>query len=119
MKTSDGYEWTELQTGYWRDESTGLIWGPVIGEFTFDEAQKKASEIEALLLKWTVPTRKEWLMAEIHDVREVLPDIERLFWSSSPDPTYPYLAYVFYGDDGSGAYDYGRYGTLSVRCCGR
>ena len=40
--------------------------GTVIGIFTFDESQKKASELTDLGLKWAVPTMKEWWMAEIH-----------------------------------------------------
>lgn len=118
MKTSDGFEWTEIHPGYWKDEATGLVWGPVIGKFNFDDARAASHKEDALGLVWTVPTLKEWFMAEIHDVREVLSDMEHLFWSSSPRPSLPDLAYVFYG--GYGLTGYGlRLSTLSVRCVGR
>ena len=119
VKTSDGFEWSEIKPGYWKDEITGLIWGPKLeGKFNFKDAQKKALELNELDLKWSVPTKKEWMTAEIHDFREVLPDIKDWFWSSSPHPFYSGNAYFFLGDDGdvvSGV----RYGTVSVRLVGR
>lgn len=118
MKTSDGFEWTEAKPGYWKDEATGLVWGPKIGELNFQDAQKAAAKLNDLDLKWSVPTKKEWLMAEIHDVREVLPNIKNRYWSSSPYPTYSDIAYFFYGVYGSTGPGV-RTNTLSVRCVGR
>jgi hypothetical protein len=119
VKTSDGFEWTEVKPGYWKDESTGLVWGPKLnGEYTFKDAQKEALRINELDLKWSVPTKKEWMQAEIHDVREVLPDIKYWFWSSSPYPNYSDSAYLFNGNLGSVGYDF-RYYTYSVRAVGR
>jgi len=118
MKTSDGYEWAEVEPGYWKDETTGLVWGPMIGKFSFDEAQKKAAELNDLGLKWSVPTRKEWMMAEIHDVCEVLPEMDYWFWSSSSYPPVPDYAYGFNGGSGYSDDDY-RLNTVSVRCVGR
>jgi len=119
VKTSDGFEWTEVKPGYWKDEITGLIWGPKLeGKFNFEEAVSEALRINELDLKWSVPTKKEWMTAEIHDFREVLPDIKDWFWSSSPSPDGSDLAYFFGGNNGVVGYDF-RDSTSSVRLVGR
>ena len=119
VRTSDGFIWTEVKPGYWKDESTGLVWGPKLdGEFNFEEAIKEARKQTDLGLVWSVPTKKEWMMAEINDVREVLPDIKDWFWSSSPYPLFSDLAYLFNGFNGYVDLGY-RVNSNSVRAVGK
>lgn len=122
--TTDGHIWELIEHSeagaeeheVWKDAS-GLLWTDKLpGTYTFDEAQEVASKIILLDKKWHVPTYKEWLQAEIFDVREVLPNMNHWFWSSSPYG----LEYARYFSGDVGVTDYGlRYFRHSVRCAGR
>jgi hypothetical protein len=113
--TSSGFEWFEIQPGYWQDQASELIWGPEIGKHSFTKAQEKSVELNDLGLKWSVPTKEEWLIAEVHNIREVLDLSNKWFWSSSP---YNGYAPAFWGNFGE-VYSFYRDYLNMVRCVGR
>lgn len=95
----------------WLDETSGLIWhDKEEGQYTHYEAVEK--------FKDSLPTVKEFKLAEKHGFREVLPNIEDSFWTSSMHSKITMEAYDFDGRDGV-IYSASRdYAYNSVRCVG-
>lgn len=113
--TSGGHKWqlTERKDGKesWMDLQTNLTWlDKEDGNFNHYEAMEKFGD--------KIPTKEMWEEAEKHNVREVLPNMDYWFWSSSVHPDYSDYAYVLNGYNGD-IYDYYRsdYSSYSaVRC---
>lgn len=86
------------QTKVWQDTSTGMLWTHAVGKGSWSEAS--GSGVDAAkyicgnlsilpvkgIVKWMLPTRNEFLLADINGARYILPDTENSFWTSSKVP---------------------------------
>lgn len=85
----------ETKTQIWKDDTTGLLWTSIIETGDFEKAAKdpkRTCENFKLLAKnpfnldqaaWRLPTRSDFLQADINGARFVLPDRDNIFWSAS------------------------------------
>ena len=64
---------------------------------------------------WRLPSRNDWLLAEVNGIRKVLPNMDSRFWSSSSFSGNRGYAWVFFGNDGRVASDT-RSSSNFVRC---
>lgn len=112
--TSTNHKWTQVQKDYWKDEATGLVWGPVLGQFTYDEC------VDLDLIK-NMPSKNQILEAYAHDALEVLPDALGRFWTASVYSDLRTYAWFFYADyyGYMNLYNDYRGNNFSVRCVGR
>ena len=95
----------------WLDCTSKAIWHDREDKtYTHYEAVRKFGD--------ALPTIEEFKEAETHGFREVLPNMEHWFWSSSLNPNGTGFAQDFYGNGGSSNY-YSRDYYKSVRCVGR
>jgi hypothetical protein len=114
--TSKGFTFTLVKRNKagkesWKDETSGLVWHDVEKEkYTYKNALEEFGT--------KLPTKEDFKLAEKHGFREVLPNTDIWFWSSSPYPTDSDFAYLFNGGNGYTDYYY-RSNALSVRCVGR
>lgn len=80
----------------WKDETTGLLWSHNIGQDTWAAASGNFgdNETEDFIcnkiagfgedeVSWRLPTRSEFLQADINGARFVLPDTNRIYWTAS------------------------------------
>ena len=117
VQSASGHEWKFIEyydgdKEKWMDVQTGLIWYDVEdGTINHHKAIELFNADDKRL-----PTKEEWLEAEKHEIRFVLPNFSNgWFWSSSAHPDYSSVAYVFFGRNGYIGYDY-RDNYVSVRC---
>jgi hypothetical protein len=69
--------------------------------------------------QWRIPTKADWILADVDGIRKVLPNMDHSFWSASSYSYVVYNAWVFSGDSGYGGY-FGRNSPLvAARCVGR
>lgn len=94
----------EKDKSVWRDLSTGLLWSPPLPEKSWDYASGNVSEpeqicngandtankdyflgIQADEVIWRLPTRNDYLQADLNGARFVLssPDDTRIFWTAN------------------------------------
>lgn len=87
------------QKTLWIDLNTALIWSDILKPQAWPYANKNtestacnASENEASLgnfskdqIHWRLPTRNEFLLADINGARFVLNNLDNLFWTASTD----------------------------------
>jgi len=66
---------------------------------------------------WRLPSRSDWLLAEVNGIRKVLPSMDNYFWSASSYSVFRSFAWFFYGSVGNLGIDY-RFSSnsVSVRC---
>lgn len=64
---------------------------------------------------WRLPSKNDWLLAEVNGVRKVLPNMDFSFWSASSLSDDRVFAWLFGGDYGNMGGNY-RYSSSSVRC---
>lgn len=96
----------------WKDVSSKVIWHDMeVGSYNYYRAVEKFGNF--------LPTIEEFIEAEKHGFREVLPNMAHCFWSSSPSPYNSVYAQFFSGYFGVSYYGYNRYYYVSVRCVGR
>jgi hypothetical protein len=99
VKTTKGFIWEVIGAGLWKDQTTGLTWGPIHKEkLNHYQATEKYRD--------KLPIREEFEEAEKHGIREVLNMNGYWFWSSSVSPDDTDYAYVFYGNFGDIYYAY-------------
>lgn len=80
----------------WQDETTGLLWSSQISPSKWDFASGYNTDTRTLdyscnnikyftaeEVSWRLPTRNEFLLADINGARFVLPFIEYTYWTSS------------------------------------
>ncbi len=78
----------------WKNKRTDLVWSHTIGVFDWNEAsgyesKENKSICESLNaitgehLKWRLPNRNEFLMADISGARAVLADTDKTYWTAS------------------------------------
>lgn len=81
----------------WLDESTGLLWSTPVGpaewkeasgvEVAEDEFVCGSLELLSANVKWMLPTRNEFLQADLNGARFVLPgQAETIFWTATRVP---------------------------------
>lgn len=115
--TSKGFEFElmfrEAGKELWKDCTARIFWHDVQDEkFSYKQAVDKFGD--------SLPSKEEFEIAEEHGFREVVPNMNRWFWSSSASPYSTGSAYGFDGDDGGIDYAiYRNYKYGSVRCVGR
>jgi hypothetical protein len=127
-----GSEWklvTRAESGnkeVWRDESTGLLWSDNLDTvYSKPHASDVCTSSKSLSARgnlteptWSLPSRLQYLIAENHGVREILPNIaRRFFWTSSFETDYGYGGWVFLSSDAR-FYYYPLYEAFYVRCVG-
>lgn len=69
-------------------------------------------------VRWRLPTKYDWMQAEIDGVRFVVPNVNDTFWSATVFSNYRDVAWYFSGYVGDFYSDY-RSSNVSVRCLGR
>lgn len=80
----------------WIDHTTGLLWSDSMGEYTWDEASgvgvndaedvcKNFTALPLDEVKWILPSRNEFLQADLNGARFVLADTQNYFWTSLRD----------------------------------
>lgn len=80
----------------WRDETTGLIWSSNLGEDKWNHASgyRLEADSEDFLcntikgfndgeVSWRLPTRSDFLQADINGARFVLPETNRVYWTAT------------------------------------
>lgn len=50
---------------------------------------------------WRLPTKDDWLLADVNGIRKVLPNMTQTFWSSSSDSLFTWGVWGFRGDNGT------------------
>ncbi len=69
-------------------------------------------------VSWSVPSRDDWMMAEVNGIRKVLPNMDYKFWSSTTGSDYRNSSWIYSGDygtfDGSD-----KHVSNYVRCIGK
>ena len=66
---------------------------------------------------WRLPTKNDWLLAEVNGIRKVLPNMDSsLFWSSSTFSWARGVVWIFIGDDGQLNRNGRGFNLYSVRC---
>jgi hypothetical protein len=112
VRTTKGFVWElvsrkeDLES--WQDKDTGLTWT----ETDFSGDHHKAME----RFPDSLPTKKEFEIAELHGIREIMDMNGKWFWSSSGNPNYSYVAFVFYGSFGAVAYVSRSYVSIVAVC---
>ena len=90
--------WNYLTDGRFKDNKTGLIWGPIqYGKYTHYEAEAKFGH--------ALPTKEEFEEAEKNGIRQVFDMKKRYFWSASVHPKDEDFAFDFSGNNGYVYYD--------------
>ncbi len=108
----------------WKDLTTGYIWSDLIGEYTNDGVIKDCIVVNSPAtracanLGGILPERDIFFRGDDNGFREVLPNMDPWYWSSTVDPNFPFFAYVFNSSNGRGA-NSGLKVSYSVRCIGR
>ncbi|NBO39710.1 hypothetical protein EBU99_14130, partial [bacterium] len=69
-------------------------------------------------IRWWLPTRSDYLRAERHGLRFVLPNISYQFWTSTVSSAVGGKAWIFDGSNGGGFSTSWRFTSKSVRCVG-
>jgi len=96
----------------WLDIASGLTWHDREDEsYTHHKAVEKFGD--------SLPTIEEYRIAEKHGFREILPNMDHWFWSSSLYPSNADYAQDFVGTYGSSGYGVRDSNFYSVRCVGR
>lgn len=122
----------------WYDSTSGLIWSDILDsaythyeaidvdffsrlvrkEIACISAEGQLAEAGIGSKKWGLPTAQEYLEAESHGIRKVLPNMNHWFWSRSIHSDKKDYALYFGGIHGE--VDYGtRVSDYVVRCVGR
>ncbi len=65
---------------------------------------------------WRLPTKNDWLLAEVNGIRKVLPNMEGYFWSSSSFSRSRGVVWFFNGSDGQMNRNSRGFNLYSVRC---
>lgn len=52
-------------------------------------------------VSWSVPSRDDWMMAEVNGIRKVLPNMDYKFWTSTTGSDYRNSSWIFAGDYGT------------------
>lgn len=112
ITTSKGYDFVMLGHNIWKDVTSGITWYDMESKkYTYDDAVKTFGT--------KLPTKEDFVAAEDHGFREILPNMKsNWFWSSS---AYPYFTDFACGFDGAcgGIYNDFRNVFGSVRCIAR
>jgi hypothetical protein len=104
-----------------KEVSTGLLWSDRLPERMIYHNAKKAckadlKEVAGISdVTWRLPSIDEYEEAEKNGIRQVLPNMNYWFWSSTPHPGNHHRARLFIGTNGN-LFDYFRNYHVSVRC---
>ena len=100
--------WTQLEVNpdIWIDPR-GQKWIRIAGKYSWSEAKKRIEKETEMGLKWKLPTKKDFLQAELDDIRDHVTDVYHTFWSETPsDETGPRqfsgagAYWIFFGGEG-------------------
>ncbi len=77
-------------------------------------------ELDDSLVSWRLPTRSDWMMADIDGVRHVLPEMNHNFWSATIYSAARQNAWIYAGNYGTiSTTNRSNLGDRYVRCIGR
>jgi hypothetical protein len=85
---------------------------------TYADEKGGMGKAASTVVRWRLPTRADWLQAEIDGVRFVLQSMDSSWWSASVVSSYRGNAWFFHGNGGL-INVVGRYNLGGVRCVGR
>lgn len=85
---------------------------------SYADAKGGMGLLSATSVRWRLPTKTDYMQADIDGIRFVLPNMNNAFWSASVYSSTRDYAWVFSGYDGVMYYEF-RISLNGVRCVGR
>lgn len=100
--------------------SQGTFFGDNYVTGTYSDFKGGMGLLSSTIVRWRLPTRNDYLQADIDGISAVLPNMPVSFWASTAVSWGRVLAWVYHGGDGTlnGALRSGA-GSNTVRCVGR
>jgi hypothetical protein len=109
----------------YQDSKTGILWSDrLASEFVFSSALKACTSPQNTRtggiteVTWELPTIEDYKTAEVNGMRQALPRMNDVFWTSSRWDGFSGGAFFFMGKIGAESYG-GLYVPRSIRCIGK